>query len=116
MNINDNFASNPCLALDGSALYIGGYTNLYAVSTATGSTIWTIPIDSPITSTLTLDVTGTLYALPQSGAVFAYDSMSGQQLWNYTLPQQWSGKALGVGIQGNLVVVANAAVLSLSPK
>jgi len=86
---DQNIESSGCLSAKGDVIYIGSDDyNVYALSTASGATLWTAATQGNVESALILDAMGTLYVGSNDDNVYAFNSMTGAQYWNFTTGEE----------------------------
>jgi outer membrane protein assembly factor BamB len=90
--------SGAALSADGKTLFFGANKGgIYAVSASEGQLKWQFPIVGSIYSSPTLDDQGILYTGSTVGHLIAIDSVSGEQVWDMTNPNEvavWTAPAL----------------------
>lgn len=71
------------VAVGGGKVFVSsGYRNMTALDAATGSVLWTVPVDSPIHGAPT--VSGSrVYVVDVDNQIIAFNTANGQQDWSY---------------------------------
>jgi large repetitive protein len=104
--------TTPVLSPDGSMLYFGANKGGYALKADTGERRWQFAVYGSIYASSTLDNRGTLYTGTTIEHVYAVDSASGEQVWDYDAKNQvWS--APSIRPDGTLVIADRGGLIQV---